>query len=138
MALSLTIVVWCVPLFDKYWLSDEALDLLNANGWGSFIPNPEFLYWPQLIFWVVISIGLLKRIMVVRTIYLFGLIVFSAVNFGWGFMILSPVEAGLYNLIGILDGAILVISYFTSVANEFKSSPNKASQPAPKSGAAEL
>lgn len=136
--LALTIILWFIPQFDKYWLSDEALELLGANGWGSFVPNPEILYWPQLIFWSVISIGLLKRIMMARTIYLVGLVAFSVVNFGWGFLVLSPIEAGLYNLICMMDGAILIMSYFTSVAGEFKADSNKATRPAPKKGATEL
>jgi len=123
-ALALTIVLWFIPVFDERFLSDEALKLLSANGWGSFIPNPSFIYWPQLIFWIVISIGLVLRIKAARFIYFLGIIFLAVVNFGWGFLVYSPLEAGLANLINLLDGGILIMAYFTSVNNEF-ASPNK-------------
>lgn len=133
-SLALTVLFWVAPLFDESWLSVEAIDLLGANGWGAFIPNPGFLYWPFLAYWVVVSIGLLKRINAFRTIYFSGLVVLGVASFGLGFMVLSPVEAGLYNLINLLDGAIVTLAYFTSVSNEFKVGAKRQLQPTAESG----
>lgn len=41
-------------------------------------------------------------------------------SFGSGFLVLTPIEAGIGDFLGLLDGAILAIAYFTSVSAEFK------------------
>ena len=124
-ALILTVIYWVMPSIDKYWLSDEELDLLSANGWGSVFPNSSFIYWPLLAYWVIVSLGLLKRIKIARTLYAIGIVIFSIASFMWGFSVLTPIEAGMSNILSLLDGAILVMAFLTSISNEFNASPNK-------------
>ena len=120
LALIITVAIWVtIPYIEKYWLSEQALDLVSANGWGGLVTTPSILYWPILVYWVAVSVGLLLRRKSARTIYFAGIIIFSIVDLVSGFVVLMPVEAGLVEITSLLDGAIVAIAYFTSVSREF-------------------
>ena len=68
----------------------------------------------------MVSIGLLVRVKILRCVYFIGLIVFGIAGFFWGFSVLSPIEAGIGNILSVLDGIIISMAYFTSVANSFR------------------
>ena len=119
-SLALTVAIWVIPLYDHNWLSDQELNLLNASGWGAFFPYPNYIYWPMLLFWSITSVGLYLRIKIARTIFLIGIVIFAIANFGWGFAVQTQLEAGLTNIITLLDGAILTMAFLTTVNNEFE------------------
>lgn len=119
--LLITVSMWLtIPYIEKYWLSDQAMDLVSANGWGALVSVPTIFYWPILGYWIAVSVGLLLRIKPARTAYVVGLVVFSIVDLVSGFVVLLPFEAGLVGITSLLDGAIVAIAYFTSVEREFR------------------
>ena len=124
-ALVLSTIFWALPFLDHYYLSDEAIELLGANGWGSIIPNSSLIYWGLYVFWVLVSAGLILRLSIARSAYAGGIIIIGIANFAWGFRVHTPLEAGIGNIIAMLDGAILVMCFFTSVCHEF-TNPNKS------------
>ena len=119
-ALALTVVFWVIPKIDYLWLNAAELSLLKSHGWNSILPNTPIIYWSILGLWIVISIGLLKRVKYFRAIYVASLIATCIANVLWGYVVLSPLEAGIVNLLGMFDGAILALAFFTSVSNSFK------------------
>ena len=125
-ALALTVVFWVIPKIDYLWLNEVELNLLKSNGQNSILPNTPIIYWSILGLWIFISIGLLKRVKYFRAIYVVILIATCIASFLWGYVVLSPLEAGIVNLLGMLDGAILTLAFFTSVGKSFEIKPNNA------------
>lgn len=118
-ALATTVIFWVIPVIDHLWLSEQELRLLSVSGWQSILPNNQFTYWSMLTLWIVVSVGLIMRIRIFRTIYLISLVTTIIANFLWGYLVLSPIEASISNILGILDGVILTMAYFTSVGTTF-------------------
>ena len=136
-ALVLTVIFWVIPMIDYHWRTEQELSFLGSSGWNSILPISPFFYWVSLSVWVVVSIGLLKRVKYFRSIY-FVVIVSTAISsFLWGYIVRSPLEYGIESIVMLLDGSILTMAYFTSVSKSFERNPNKAISADAKSRAAE-
>lgn len=115
----LFIILCFLPYFDYFWLSDEELQILSYDGWGSELPNNLFFIWGLFLTWISISIGLFFFVPIARTAFLI-LLVFSVIlTFFWGIRIHTPLSVLLSGIISMSDGAILIMLYFTSVSSKF-------------------
>lgn len=112
-------VFWFLPYFTYLWTTTEVLNLLSFNGYGRLVQFPVLVEWALLFTWLLVSIGLItfnrsaRNQFIVLNILSLVLIPLS------GLIILSPMEALLFSIVGILDGAIISMFYFSPVAQEF-------------------
>jgi len=116
----LFIVSWFLPYYDYMWLTEEELNLANANMVNSYIPNTATFFWVQSIIWVVISIGLFLFIPIARTAFLILMALSIIAVFFSGFYVMPPFQGGINTIIGLCDGVILTMAYLTSVAKCFE------------------
>jgi len=116
----LFIVTWFLPYYDYMWLTEEELNLANANMANSYIPNTATFFWVQSIIWVAVSIGLFLYIPIARTAFLILMVLSFIAVFFSGFYVMPPLQAGINSIIGLSDGVILSMAYLTSVAKCFE------------------
>lgn len=116
----LTVLFWSMPYVDYIWLSVEQLQLLEQGGLGSVIPGRELAYWGELAVWLGLSVGLFFYIKAARIGFLVFYCIVMARSFFDGVQILSPYEAAISSILGLADGAILALAYFTSIAAKFE------------------
>jgi hypothetical protein len=115
----LFVVIGIMPFLNHLWLTPDQLHVLSYDGAGSLIPAHPMLYWGQLVLWTAISIGLFFFLSVARTAFLVLNVITIVATFFWGFRIIPPEAAGLGGIVQMADGAILMMAYFTSVAERF-------------------
>ena len=115
----LFVVIGFMPFFNHLWLTPDQLHVLSYDGAGSLIPAHPLLYWGQMVLWVVVSVGLFFFISIARTAFLVLNVISVVATFFWGFRIIPPEAAALGGIVQMADGAILVMAYFTSVAERF-------------------
>jgi hypothetical protein len=109
-----------MPYFDYMWFSNEQLYLLDQSGMGAIFEGNDFIYWGTLVAWLISSVGMYFFIPLARI--LFALLSISGVllSLVYGVQVLSPSESTLSGLIGMIDGAILVMAFITSVGLNFE------------------
>lgn len=117
-----TALFWAMPFIDFMWYSNEQLILLDQNGLGSSITASYTLYWFQLGLWVLVSVGLFLFVKLARTAFVALYLVNSFAALFYGIQVLTPIEVFLSNFIGLADGAIIALMYFTSISEEFRES----------------
>lgn len=118
-------IIYILPFYDYLWLNDEQLYLAAFDAWGSVIPNNIYVYWSLFFIWLAISVGLFFFIPIARTAFVIMLVATTIASLFWGFLVLPPISATLFNIVAMSDGAILVMLYLTSVSRRFEYTPNK-------------
>jgi len=122
----LTTIFFTIPYFDYMWLPYEQLLLLDQSGTGTIIPNSNIVYWGFLTIWLLLTFGLFFYNNLARIGFVVFYIISLLSTLFYGVEVLAPYESLLSSLIGLADGAILVLMYLTNVANKFNQTPNKA------------
>ena len=118
-AAVLSIVFWCIPVFDYMWLTNEQLQILDLGGFGSYISDSRIFYWGTLTIWLLLSIGLLFYVNIARFAFVICMVIVHVLSFFYGISILSPLEAFIGSLITMADGAIITMMYLTSISGKF-------------------
>ncbi len=118
-SIVILVVMWTIPYIDYMWLSEDELKLLDANGYGAYIPNGPLVYWGLFVVWLLLSIGLFFYSNMARIVFFVLIITTSMMEFFWGVRVFMSYEIMLNNTIAMLDGAIIAIMYLTSVRNKF-------------------
>jgi uncharacterized membrane protein len=99
---------------------------LSLNGLGSKLTLSDTGYWLQLAIWLAISAGLFFYVRLAKYAFVAFYIVQTILSFFWGMWVLTPYASVLISLTGLVDGAIIFMVFFSSVANRFSGIPNKA------------
>ena len=115
----LSVVFWCIPVFDYMWLTNEQMQILDLGGFGSYIPHNQIFYWGTLTIWLLLSIGLLFYVNIARFGFVIFMVIVHVLSFFYGISILSPLEAFIGSLITMADGAIITMMYLTSISGKF-------------------
>ena len=108
-----------VGYVDSRFLTKDELDLLSWASYGAIIKFPPLLHWGLVFSWVPLAIGMYFFKPIARKIYLWLSIIFILANPFVGFAVFTGYEMMLYQATTFLDGAILALAYFSSIANEF-------------------
>jgi len=116
----LFITTWAIPFFGAVLLSEEELKIYNIFGYKAILPLGETFFWVLLSFWVVIFVGLFLFIKIARTGFVIFLLFTLFLNLFLGWVVFTPIEATLHDIVVLLDGMIVVMIYFTPVSNEFR------------------
>jgi hypothetical protein len=111
--------------------------VLAHNGRDAWLTPPYYFWWIIQFLWAAAAIGLFFFLRWARTLFLF-LNVYSVVGFvAGGLVIQTGLQAALFHLVNLADGAVLFMAYLSTIASRFGGSrPNPALNPdAPQSGA---
>jgi len=108
-----------MPFVDYMWFTNEQLYLLDQDGLGAKIEFPESFYWVQLTVWLVLSVGMYFFVSVARTLFLIAVVISLIGTLFFGVRSITPYESFLITIISQLDGAIIILAYFTGVGVKF-------------------
>ena len=117
----LIVILWTMPFYDHLWLSAEMLDLVRWSGYAAIAPVSDLLYWGSFFLWLLILTGLFLFIRVTRLAFFLYLLVYAMLQILWGVQVSTPIEMFLSSVLGVIDGVLLSMAYFSSVSSEFKS-----------------
>lgn len=109
-----------MPFYEHMWLSDEQLYLLYQNGLGSKFEFQNFYAWIEVLIWLLLYVGLYFFKVTARIGYLVALIVSLMREIFFGMSVFTPLTSFALTLISHLDGAIIVMAYFTKVGEKFE------------------
>jgi hypothetical protein len=100
--------------------SPDLIEFLKLDGEGSLL----LVNWPLYVFIIstdlILTAALLSFHPLSRTLFLLWIVATLLLSFVWGYRVLVPVQAFFGYLQALVDGGILAIAYFTSVAGEFQ------------------
>ena len=116
-------LVWyALPWFDEPFLSEQTINVLSWYGYEAIINVPAMINYFLLSAAVVIEVGLCFFIRISRPLFLILIV---------GEILLIPfqglhVETGISRMlgafVGVLDGAIIVMTFLPPIGNKFSAS----------------
>jgi len=110
----------CVGFVDTPYLSEKELDILSWSGHEAFIELPLIINWAIIIVWLPLAIGMYYFNPLSRLLYL-SLSIISTITYPlFGIVVATGYEFMFLQITTVLDGAILVMAYFTSISENFK------------------
>lgn len=115
------IILLFLPYLDSFYLSQEEIDVLSWNNYGSVFPIPNWFAWIMFGINLLIVCGLYFYVRIARTMYLWLFIILILMNPFMGIQTNTGLEGLFYQLISTLDGAILAVAYLTSINEKFTS-----------------
>jgi len=108
-----------MPYYDYLWLSQYEIDFLSNNGAEAVVVMPEIVWHLFMLSWVASSIGLFFFINFARKAFI-ALVIFTALlNPFLGWQVFSPFDAAVVSILNMIDGALIVMAYFTSISVNF-------------------
>ncbi|OUR63843.1 hypothetical protein A9Q79_08800 [Methylophaga sp. 42_25_T18] len=118
-SIILTIVFWLTPYFDYVWLSDVEIELLDQGGLGAVFESSDLDYWGTLFTWVLLSFGLYFYVRLAKPAFVAFYILNFVLTPFYGIQVLTGYEMLMSSLLGLIDGIILAMLFFTSVGARF-------------------
>ena len=116
------IAYYFMPYIDYLWLKDDEIVFLSSNGAKALVVIPDFILHAIFTLWVITAIGLYLYKPIAKKLFL-GLVIFTTLlNLLSGYAALSPIEVFLLDTSNMIDGALLVFIYFTSISAKFERS----------------
>ena len=117
-SISIYLVWFLLPHFWHLLHTPEEVNLLNYNGYGESFNTLPIIYTTSVLY-IISAIGLFIFKRWARTLFL-GLTAFSvAVGPFMGWSVQTGFEASINNLAILCDGAVIFMSYFSSMRDEF-------------------
>ena len=110
------------PYIDMSLLDQQTLDVLTWDRYGAIYEMPVLLDWFFVFLWLPLAIGMWVFNPLARTGYLGFSIFFLFLLPFEGLFVATGFEMMLYQATSFLDGAILVMAYFTGLNKRFKNS----------------
>lgn len=119
---------WFLPYAEPYLAPDaETLSFWESTGFDARMLLPNWFYNLWLVFWIVAYAGLFMMHRSMRTIFLAGYVLSLIMAPFLGSVILSPWSSVVSNIGMLLDGAVLALAFFSSVAPRFNRVPSSIS-----------
>ena len=118
-SLMLTVIYWLLPYIEHRWMSQSELMIMSYSGFSSKVQLPNWFYWSLGAVWCLINIGLIYRKRFCRKLFVIMMIIAFIMVLFDGYGVEPPWSLFIGNVLGFLDGMILVMIYLTSAANEF-------------------
>lgn len=118
-AVLLHALLWLEPFMTHPWSENLDVWLLDFDGYGAALPYNPVLYWCLFASWLLILAGLFFYVAAART----GLVVLTitsiALSIAWGVRVFTPYDVALGELLAVVDGALIVMAYWSPVHEEF-------------------
>ena len=115
-----------MPYLDYTSLTENELDLLSWGGYNSTIPGEPYTSYAIAIIWLCISISLFFYINIARLLFAIMLIFTAILSPFTGYAVYTAIGNTIVSILEMIDGALLIMMYFTSVSTKFTKAPNKA------------
>ena len=109
-----------MPYYDYLWLSQYEIDFLSNNGAQAVVVIPDIAYHFLMLSWVASSIGMFFYINLARKAFALILIFTVLLSPFLGWLVFSPIESTIVSILNIIDGALIVMAYFTSISLNFE------------------
>ena len=111
-----------VELFAWFYVPRDELEaeFYFMSGYGAVFQGGLVWYLLLSAARLLILVGLLSFHPVARTLFLLLTVATFVQIFFWGYQVLSPVIAPFDFLATLVDGAIIVFAYYTSVGHRFR------------------
>ncbi len=116
------VILWQNIIYiDHLWISDIEAEGLKYDTGGAIISFADWVWLLNDIIWVLLLFGLFffKRIALIGFISLYIIII--VLNPFFGLSVQTGLQSSIAIIEGLVDGAIITMSLFTSISNEFKS-----------------
>jgi hypothetical protein len=114
-----------LPYFDTGLFPDGMNDMRTYDGLFAILPMTPGLEILIFILGAAIPIAMYFFVAGSRLAFVTLTVVLLVAHLGFGVRVLTPIDVFLGDLIALLDGAILAIAYFTSVASRFERAPQQ-------------
>ncbi len=101
-------------------MSEDAYNILSWSGYGAVIIWPTWLYWAFVFLWFPLTIGMWFYQGWARKAFLIMVLAFIFLNPLEGLYVSTGFDMMLAQLTASVDGAIIVISYLTSISGRFE------------------
>lgn len=118
-AFLLHTVLWLGPFTEQPWLESVDVWLLDFDGYGAAMPYHPILYWCLFASWLLVLVGLFFYVSAARGGLILLILVSLALGIAWGVRVLAPHEVVLSELLSVIDGALIVMAYWSPVRAEF-------------------
>ena len=120
---SVSYLVWFFQPYNIPEIYDvRVLELLGETGYGS----ADLLWTPItyicLILYILSAGGMWFYIKVARTLFLLLKIVFVVLALISGVLVQSSLDSVIYQLLGLAEGALLFMAYFSSISERYENS----------------
>lgn len=112
--------LWLAPVMELGRTPGYGAWLLELDGYGAAIAYHPVLYWSLFASWLLILAGLFFYVAAARFGLLVLVIVSAGLSLGWGIRVLTPMEAALFPLLAVIDGAVLAMAYCPPLRDEFQ------------------
>jgi hypothetical protein len=109
-----------LPYFDAGFFSEGTNDMRAFDGTFALIPTTLGLEIIVFVLGVLIPSAMFFYVWGSRGAFVIFILMSLIANFGFGVRVLTPLDVFLGDLISLLDGVILTMAYFTSVADQFE------------------
>lgn len=119
-----------IPFFENRWPEQITQEIYFLAGKGAIIPNISELAYVFLLLNIVIALGLFFFQPWARVMFITMLVVNGLIALASGLVVITSFDSLLEYLMNIIDGALVVMIYFTSVNTKFKNqAPMSRSRP---------
>ena len=111
-----------VELFAWFYVPGNELEaeFYLMSGYGAILDGGLVLYVLLSVARLIILVGLLSFHPIARTLFLLLTVATFIQIFFWGYQVQSPMIAPFDFLSTLIDGAIVVFAYYTSVGQRFR------------------
>jgi len=116
----LYVAFYFMPQFDYLWLDAESIMFLSNNGANAILALPAMAWDVIFLLWLLCIGGMYFYVNMARRVFAMLLVVSIALTPFNGYVAYSPIEYSLVAALDIIDGALVVIAFFTSVSQEFE------------------
>ncbi|UJJ32869.1 hypothetical protein [Halopseudomonas maritima] len=114
-----------VPWFS--WLFPDAIDAIYWSGYGARMGYGVMVI-SMLIsvgLYFLAYIGMIFLFRPARTLHVLLVLATPVLSLAYGVGVFSPVEVMFLNLLGLCDGFVVALGFFTSVNERFISNPSR-------------
>jgi len=120
---NLAYVAWFFqPYYSPVFYSNDVMELLRSDGFSGvdfLLKYSVEIGWLLLVLFLVTAVGLLLYIKAARTLFVVLIIGTLILRMFYGVSVQSNIDSTLMSITAILDGAILYMIYFSSLAEKF-------------------
>ena len=116
---TLYLVFFFIPFLDPYLYDTETLNVITWEGYGRIFDIPHAINYIFILAYLVTLIGVLYFQSWARISFLILTVLSIIVTGIQGMQILPPIEGVLMYFINLVDGATIILMYFSSLSTRF-------------------
>jgi len=120
LSVTLYVIFYFIPYFHHFWLNEPEIHFWKNNGAQATLILPDFIFHLLMIAWVLTSIGIFYYNKIARSCFLLLIIATTLMTPFLGWSIYTSIESTIIVSLNMIDGALIVMAYLTSISHEFE------------------